>query len=97
MKKQKERVTLMACSNATGSHKLPLMFIGRAANPRCFKNVNKSALPVVYYPQKIAWVNAEIFSDWFHNHFVPAVKKHLTDKRLSVKAFAIAGQRSCTP
>ena len=27
MKKAKERVTLMACSNATGSHKLPLKLI----------------------------------------------------------------------
>ena len=41
MKKQKEHVTLMACSNATGSHKFLLMFIGKAANPRCFENVTK--------------------------------------------------------
>ena len=27
MKKPKERVTLMACSNATGTHELPLMVI----------------------------------------------------------------------
>ena len=31
MKKQKECITLMACSNATGSHKLPLVFINKAA------------------------------------------------------------------
>ena len=47
----------MACSNATGDHKLPLMFIGKAANPRCFKYVNKQALPVAYYAQKNAWVD----------------------------------------
>ena len=28
MKKQKERVTVMCCSNATGMHKLPLVVIG---------------------------------------------------------------------
>ena len=59
MKKQKERVMLMACSNATGSHKLPLLFIGKAANPRYFKHVNKAALPVVYRSQ----TNAAIFTD----------------------------------
>ena len=32
MKKQKERITLMACSNAAGTHKLPLMFVGKAQN-----------------------------------------------------------------
>ena len=41
MKKQKERVTLIACSNATGSHKLPLMFVGKAQNPRCFKMLTR--------------------------------------------------------
>ena len=54
MKKQKERITLMACSNATGTHKLPLMFVRKAQNPRCLKNVNKSALPVKYYAQ--GWI-----------------------------------------
>lgn len=80
MKKQKDRVTLMACSNATGTHKLPLMFVGKAANPRCFKNINKSSLPVAYFNQKNAWVDCTIFAQWFNNSFVPAVKKHLSEK-----------------
>ena len=67
----------MACSNASGSRKLPLLFIGRAANSRCFKNVNKAVLPVVYKPEMNAWVDAAIFTDWFNCHFVPSVKKHL--------------------
>ena len=89
MKKQKERVTLMACSNATGSHKLPLMFVGKAANPHCFKHVNKSALPVLYYSQKNAWVDCNIFKNWFHNQFVPAVTKHMREKGLPVKALLL--------
>ena len=48
MKKQKDRVTIMACSNATGTHKLPLVMIGKSVNLRCFKHVNKRALPVQY-------------------------------------------------
>ena len=74
VKKQKERVTLMACSNVSGSHKLPFLFIGKAANPRCFKHVNKAALPVVYKCQKNAWANTAIFTDWFNCHFIPSVK-----------------------
>ena len=89
MKKQKDRITLLACSNATGMHKLPLMFIGKAANPRCFKGINKKALPVQYYFQKNAWVNSDIFCDWFHNQFVPAVTKHLREKGLPVKALLL--------
>ena len=74
MKKQKERGTLMASSDATGSHKLPLLFIGKAANPRCFKHVNKAALLIVYRSQKNAWADAAIFTDWFNCHFIPSVK-----------------------
>ena len=34
--KAKERVTLITCTNATGTHKIPLAMIGKPANPRCF-------------------------------------------------------------
>lgn len=79
----------MACANVTGSHKLPLMFVGKAANPCCFKNVNKRALPVAYYSQKSAWVNSDIFIYCFHNHFVPEVVKHMREKGLPVKALLL--------
>ncbi len=78
MKKQKDRVTLMSCSNATGRHKLPLMFVGKSLNPCCFKHVS---LPVKYYAQKNAWVDTIlIFS------LTPSVKKHLIEKGLPIKA-----------
>ena len=35
-KKSKDRVTVNACANVTGSIKLPLLLIGKAAHPRCF-------------------------------------------------------------
>lgn len=89
MKKQKDRVTLMACSNASGSHKLPLVFIHKSKNPRCFKHLNKSALPVKYYSQCNAWMDYEIFKKWFEDEFVPEVKKHLKDRGLEPKALLL--------
>ena len=97
MKKQKDRITLMACSNSTGSHKLPLMFVGKAANPRCFKHVNKSALPVAYYSQKSAWVDCDIFINWFHNQFVPAVTKHMRERGLPVKGLLLLDNAPAHP
>lgn len=38
-KKAKERITVNACANVTGSIKLPLLFIGKAARPRSFKGI----------------------------------------------------------
>ena len=92
MKKQKERVTLMSCSNATGMHKLPLMLIGKSANPpHCFININKAALPVLYHAQKNACLDSYIyiFSEWFHKHFVPAVTKYVKERGLTIKALLL--------
>ena len=45
-KNPKDQVTLMAWVNATGSIKLPLLFIHKSMNPCCFKNIDKNDLPV---------------------------------------------------
>ncbi|CAG9584542.1 unnamed protein product [Danaus chrysippus] len=71
-KSSKERVTLLACANATGTHKIPLLLIGKSKNPRCLKNVR---VPLIYKNQKSAWMNSEIFIDWYDNTFIPEVKK----------------------
>ena len=89
MKKQKDRVTLLSCANATGMNKLPLLFIGKSKNPRCFKNINKSALPVHYYNQKSAWMDSRFFLDWFHNEFVPAVTTYQKGKGSAVKVLLL--------
>ena len=41
-KKAKDRITFMPCYNAIGSHKLPLVFVHKYENPRCFKGIKKS-------------------------------------------------------
>lgn len=39
-KKSKERVTVMACSNVTGTHKLKLALTGKSKHPRAFKKMD---------------------------------------------------------
>lgn len=85
-KVSKERITVMPCSNATGSHKLKLLVIGKSKNPRSFKNVN---LPVVYKSQNKAWITKELFYDWFHHDFVPDVKRFLKSRNLPQKALLV--------
>ena len=48
-KKAKERVTLLACANVSGSHHLPLAFINKSPKPRRFKNMNISSLSEHYF------------------------------------------------
>ena len=70
----KSRVTLMFCSTMHG-HKFKLVVIGQSKNPRCFKKMNKSLLPVHYYNNKTAWMTREFFFDWFISHFEPEVSR----------------------
>lgn len=55
----KERVTLMLCSNMTGTEKLKPLLIGKSKKPRCFKNIK--TLPVDYYFNRKSWMNSFIF------------------------------------
>lgn len=96
-KKSKERLTIMAASNATGNHKLKLVMIGKPAKPRCFKNVNMSALPLIYTNQNNAWMNREIFKNWFLNTFVPECKGYLIEKGLPSKAILTMDNASSHP
>ena len=76
LKKSKDRLTVLACTNATGTHKLKPVVIGKFAKPQCFKYVNMNALPVIYKSQRNAWMNSKLFAKWFKKDFVPAVKHH---------------------
>ena len=60
-KHSKIRLTGMAAANMAGE-KLPMFVIGKAAKPRCFKNIKQ--LPCRYRSQKNSWMNAELFEDW---------------------------------
>ncbi|XP_037959124.1 jerky protein homolog-like [Teleopsis dalmanni] len=86
VKSEKQRITFLCCSNATGSHKLKLLVIGKAKNPRCFKNLQ---CPTNYKNSKSAWMTATIFKEWFHQSFVPQVKSFLKEKNLPIKALLL--------
>jgi len=61
-KQSKERLSVLLCSNTTGTHKLVPLVIGKSARPQCFKNVEK--LPCSYSNQKSAWMTAYQFQNW---------------------------------
>uniref|UniRef100_A0A8C4RMN9 HTH CENPB-type domain-containing protein n=1 Tax=Erpetoichthys calabaricus TaxID=27687 RepID=A0A8C4RMN9_ERPCA len=81
-----ERITVLACTNASGSHKLKLVCIGKSKNPRSLKGTQMRNFPVLYYNQTKAWMNREIFKDCFFKHFVPAVRDHIRSKNLPQRA-----------
>ena len=62
-KKAMERITVLCCSNLTGTDKCKLLVIGKSLRPR-FKNVNVDNLPVTYRANKKAWMTSQIFTEW---------------------------------
>nr|XP_012140925.1 PREDICTED: jerky protein homolog-like [Megachile rotundata] len=73
-KTYEDRVTIMVCFNATGSHRLPLFMIGKAQKPKCLKYI--SSLPIIYKTQKNGWMNTDLFKSWYLLDFIPNVKKY---------------------
>ena len=96
-KTQKERVTINACANASGSIKLPLLLVGKSKNPRCFRNISREQLPVTYVNQKNAWVNTSLFAEWFHTSFVPIIQKKLVDMGLEPRGVLLLDNCSAHP
>lgn len=71
-KTEKQRLTFLACANASGTHKLKPLIIGKSKKPRSFRNFS---CPVHYKHSKAAWMTTTIFKEWFHEMFVPEVNK----------------------
>uniref|UniRef100_A0A0C9PMI6 JRKL_0 protein n=1 Tax=Fopius arisanus TaxID=64838 RepID=A0A0C9PMI6_9HYME len=80
----KERITLMACTNATGSCKLPLVLIGKFPKPRAIKNLSQR--PVSYRNQISSYITGRIFTNWFNNEFVPGVTEMLVNRGVPPRA-----------
>ncbi|XP_056017299.1 tigger transposable element-derived protein 6-like [Ostrea edulis] len=63
-KKMKDRITIALVCNADGSDKLKPFVIGKALNPRSFKDFN-AHLYVDYTANKKAWMTSLIFCEFF--------------------------------
>lgn len=81
---KKDRLTVMCCANASGTHKLKLVVIGKSKSPRALKDLK--TLPVHYYSQKSAWIDRTIFKEWFFKQFIPQVKNFLSENNLPPEA-----------
>ena len=78
----KERLTLMICANATGTHKVPLLVIGKSKNPVCFSKLpnKKPPAPAIYMDQANAWMDTATAQRWLNAVFIPFVERvHGTD------------------
>ncbi|XP_043260684.1 jerky protein homolog-like [Colletes gigas] len=87
-KMKKEKITLALCANASGSHKLPLLFVHKYESPRSLKHC-KDSLPVSCVYQKNAWVDNEIFQSWYQDDFKRYVKERQIKENRSGKVLLL--------
>jgi hypothetical protein len=73
-KKDKTRITIGLTCNADGTDKLPPMFIGHAARPRCFNRKSGEELGFFYLHNKKAWMTGLFFQE-FLTRFNAHVKR----------------------
>ncbi|XP_039968739.1 jerky protein homolog-like, partial [Bactrocera tryoni] len=73
------------------THKLKPLVIGKSANPRCFYGFNN---PLEYVNSKKAWMNSQLFSEWFHNSFTKQVRTFCSENNLRHKALLLVD--NCT-
>ncbi|XP_066940983.1 tigger transposable element-derived protein 1-like [Macrobrachium rosenbergii] len=85
----KERLTLLFGANASGDLNVKPLLVYLAENPRAFKGIFKSQLPVIWKSNKKAWVTLMVFKDWFNDHFVPAVERYRALKGLPFKVLLV--------
>ena len=63
-KKQKQRITVALCANATGTDKLTPLVIGKSERPQCFGKTFNPSVYVTYTNNKKAWMTGAVFQDW---------------------------------
>src|SRR4051794_33766410 len=72
VKRKQNRVSLVVCANATGTHKITCTLIGKPKSPACIKN---REWPLKYLSQGKAWMDIDTCWKWFNDVFYPEVKK----------------------
>ncbi|KIN96797.1 hypothetical protein M404DRAFT_162208, partial [Pisolithus tinctorius Marx 270] len=60
-KKEKFQITIGIATNADGSEKMPLFYIGWSKKPRCFAGKIPQKYGFYYCSNKKAWMMAELF------------------------------------
>ena len=66
-KKNKERITVALCANATGMDKQKPLLIARTARPRYFGKDFDPIVYAIYCYNKKAWMTSDLFTEWLEN------------------------------
>jgi len=83
------KVSVVFCTNGTGTDRLPLLFIGHERQPHALKGINVQALGGRWRNSSKAWMNTAIMAEWL-SHFY----SHVGDKRVILLMDNFSSHRS---
>ncbi|GFV91938.1 tigger transposable element-derived protein 1 [Trichonephila clavipes] len=96
-KENKDRVTLLLCSNALGDRMLKPLLINKSLRPRTLKGKDLKQLPVHWMANPKTWMTTAFFTEWFNNCFVPEVEAYMKEKSLDFKVLLIVDNAASHP
>ncbi|XP_043591768.1 tigger transposable element-derived protein 2-like [Bombus pyrosoma] len=70
-----DHVTALFCANATGCHKLPVLIIGTVPETLRGCNFNTNTYSTIYRTNTNAWMDNNIFNEWFEKYFLESVQE----------------------
>jgi DDE superfamily endonuclease len=69
IKKDKSRISLVFCVNATGIDLLPVWFISKAKTPRALRYISIPTMGGQWRWNKKAWMNTTIMIEWLKDFY----------------------------
>ncbi|KAG7166478.1 Jerky protein-like 31 [Homarus americanus] len=82
---QKERITVLFTTNASGTCKPKLSVIHTARKPHAYRNVDMTKINVHWLTARKAWMFSALSLSWFDDCFIPDVKKFCEQKNVPFK------------
>lgn len=74
-KSSRFRITVAFACNADGSERLPVLYIGKSAQPRCMGKISPQRRGFYYRNNESAWMTAVIFQELVKFHLIKFLLK----------------------
>lgn len=95
-KKDEIRLTVLACVNADGSHKLPLQIIGKSRHPSFFGKKSEE-LGFDYRYNTSAWMTPNVFNEWLLSFDASIASSHGKKVALLIDNCSVHGRPNTLP